>query len=286
MLVAGAMAAASLAVVSGPAAAGGVTLSARAKGTIGNGYRAVRYRGRKGEIVGALSTGAKGVPLVLQAKRFPFHKPFHTVGRVRTEAAGHYAFKVSPTLGTRYRVLLGPDRSVRSRVVTMYVINSFTVKRITAGPGCHHRAPTTCVDHFTFDVYFPPSVAAREVAGRWDSYFGVNVVQDPAKAKLPRTLRLDPSAPIHWSQVSGGTYLMKVAPRYTVGPAYRTKGWNARSYYDSCPPNEYASDGFGLPGNPYHCGAATIRRPDAVSRAEVLRSPGPEMVLAALGSGG
>src|SRR4051794_8314040 len=102
-----------LAFAAGSASAASPTLSIKSSKRIVAYTRAVAISGR-------LSTGQADATVVLQADRFPFDA-FKTVASTTTSEDGTYSFRRKPTLGTRFRVVLGADPQVRSRVVIVYL---------------------------------------------------------------------------------------------------------------------------------------------------------------------
>jgi hypothetical protein len=202
-----------------------------------------------GRIFGTLSTGARGRKLLLQRRVWPFTGAVQTVASTRTRRHGRYRFAVSPTIATRYRVVLASNPAVRSRATTVYVKSLVVSSRCTIGgqrcsrslrlsPGRHRL---TVVERMQWPAIVYPRESTKSVY--W--YYG----QRNGSAHAPRSLGrkavnhqgLLPSQSARWHF------------RHTVRVPRGT--WTFRVV--SCTRDTYRKDGFGLPGR-HHCGASRI----------------------------
>jgi hypothetical protein len=194
-------------------------------------------------LTGQVTGAPAGTPVELQAKTFPFHKPFGNTAATTTNSSGAFTFTVRPALETRYRVRV---LTATSRTVSYYVTGGFREPQ----PGHCQTAPTCRVTAVVLN-YYPRAVARREGTKHWFLYQGVkrNCCHDPAP---PKRLSRSASATARVHRVNATTYRLKVTFTYHVGAHYYWYRWG------TCQRESARSDGFGLPRHIGPCGARSL----------------------------
>lgn len=195
--------------------------------------------GKTATLSGATSDGLAGTTVELQKSTFPYTSGFTAVGQTQTGDGGSYSFTSTPTLATRYRVVLASDSTTQSPVATVYVganwINLPT--KACSGFSCHKR--------FGNHIVYPAAVARREGAKRAYYYFGVRYGSQsipPARVRRVKTG--------HLHRLRGNTYKTSFSVTFSTVQAY---------YYEwvICTKDTESTDGLGLPGR-HGCGGRSI----------------------------
>ncbi len=187
---------------------------------------------------GRATAGSRAVEL--QADPFPFKQGFRTVAERKTGRSGSYAFRVSPTHATRYRIRIGTGGAT-SRVLTVYVlekelVSSCNLCSAPAGPGRHTLKVRVVVEA-------PPGPIGVKGPGYF--YYGqLNGTATPTTLTLRKTV---PLATSHHDELLSASYSVT----FPTGPS--SFAWGM------CYRDAEAKDGYGLPGH-HHCGDQTIRR--------------------------
>lgn len=120
------------------------------------------------QLSGRLSSGGKGVRVLLQADRFPFDHS-RTIAKTSTNATGRFGFQVRPKLGTNYRAVLMRDRNEHSKLARVFVLPSITQSCNVCGSNAPTTSgPKTLLASITFD--YPKHTIAQKLIGR-DAYF-------------------------------------------------------------------------------------------------------------------
>ncbi len=119
----------------------------------------VRLRG----LVTSNGTATPHVSVSLQAKKFPYKKPFHTVGSATTKANGHYVFHQSPSHNTQYHVVVTAHPRQRSSRVTVHVEVRFSTCSFKGHPT---RIRVSCL------MRYPSNVREQGRNAYW--YLGLN----------------------------------------------------------------------------------------------------------------
>jgi hypothetical protein len=242
-------------VLAGPGiSASGSSISLKAKPRIVDYTHPTKFKG-------SLSTGRKGVPLILEAKRFPFNSGFSKVAGATTAKHGKFTFKRKQTAATRYFVALKNDPSVRSKVRTAYISPHFFDVACWISPSNAPSVKYPCrrdslppgagnwIIHETFKVRYP-------AAYQWESqkaeyvYYG----QRNGAKKFPKELQLKKQV----SQHPFGPNVTRVA--YTIPFSSPSSAWG--NLWTSCHRDSEPIDGIGLPGH-HHCGDPSITRRQA-----------------------
>lgn len=190
------------------------------------------FYGGQPQITGRVHDALAGVPVVLQANRFPF-AGFATVRRAVTGAGGAYTFSAAPVLATRYRVALATNPASTSSTVTVYVEARFYKSTSNCPP-----APV-CTVHFTEVLHYPAAVAAREGGKLMYFYFGKRNASEgllPARVDLLQT---------------GRQYRVSSGFSVTFSASFAYGRWKVA--WGVCTRDTEPADGLGLPGH-HGCG--------------------------------
>jgi serine/threonine-protein kinase len=203
-----------------------------------------------GEIKGATS----GEVAQLYAQQFPYKSAPAPAGSVIVHPAGttaKYAFRVTPSLATRYKVELFQSSTATTPVAssaasTIYV----TVTAITGnGQTCHRPV---CHETFPMHVFVPASALSTEISKQWYPYFGLNLApaKQPAPPKLLPLGADDPHV-TKSRRISATEFGLTITFSFRVGnDAFY---WN----WATCAKDTEAEDGIGLPGR-HDCGDKTV----------------------------
>ncbi len=210
---------------------------------------------------GTLNGVTSGEVARLYAQPFPFNRAAAPVSKpVALHPAGQaakasYAFHVTPTVATQYRVEVFANATasaplVRSGSKTVYV--SYTAASPAPTPKACSRP--TCREELTIDVFVPPSAISTEMTKHWYVYFGATVSSSVKVTPAPpATLILGSggakTAPP--TQLSANEFSVEITFTFAVG----THGVNW--LWDACTQDSEAVDGMGLPGS-HGCGSPTI----------------------------
>jgi hypothetical protein len=226
-----------------------------------NGDVWVQYTGGKlasAQVSGRVRGVNAGEVARLYAQPFPFRQKAKPVGSpIALRPAGQaatasYAFLVTPTLATRYRVevfasVSTPTPLVRSEATTVYVAYSASA----ASPKACARP--TCDSNLSIDVIVPPSTMSTEIAKHWYVYFGLSLSTTSATPSAPATLTEGEGEARAGTakQLSADEFTVPVSFRFNVGKNGYNWLWNA------CTQDSEPVDGLGLPGT-HGCGTKTI----------------------------
>jgi hypothetical protein len=255
-VIGGAAIAAQLAaVVPAQAAAPTVTIAAgsKIKPVTGDVY-AVYLGGSYGNatIHGTITGAAAGEVATLYAQRFPFTKAAAPVSSVTLSGAGTrtYSFTVTPTLATRYKVMLFAKSTplATSPIKIVYVVSGGSV---TGGARCGRPV---CKETFHLYTVLPSSALGVEMRKHVYPYFGLNlspVVEPPPPTWL--YLNAGHASVSAARRINASAFENTITFTFTIGNDGFYWGWNA------CWKDTVSADGLGLPG--YHaCGASRVPR--------------------------
>jgi hypothetical protein len=203
----------------------------------------------KATIRGTVAGAAKGDVVRLYSQQFPFTAAPVRVGSGTLSAAKQsYAFTVTPTLATRYRVELFKGTKLLATSVTraVYVVTGGTVK---GGAKCGRPV---CHEQFVIDEFMPASALTYEMSKHVYPYFGLTLgavnVPPPPKVLLLGGGNASVTKP---KRISAGGLEFKISYTFTIGN---------HSYYwlwGACTKDAVTKDGLGLPGS-HGCGAKQI----------------------------
>jgi hypothetical protein len=202
------------------------------------------------QIYGEVKKPVSGEVARLYAQQFPYKNSPTPAGSVTLHPAGttaSYAFQVTPTLATRYRVELFQSGTAAtplatSGVATVYVMLYRTLEKSqTCGrPVCNESLQVTYL--------VPPSALQAEMSKREYVYFGINL-SPSTEPSPPQYLALgagDGHATTS-RRISADEFGNTVTFSFQVGAdAFR---WS----WGQCAMATEAADGIGLPGH-HACG--------------------------------
>jgi Protein kinase domain len=217
----------------------------------------VVYRGGRNAIAqvrGEINGVRPGEIAQLYAQQFPFRSAPVPVGSVILHPSGTaaaYAFQVTPSVATRYQVVL-----LRSSTATSPLASSATSTIYVVLSGANGKAQRcsrpVCQETFRVSVPVPASALITELSKRWYSYFAVALAPDKAPP-APGRLRLGAGH----SRVSRSRRISATEFRLTVTYSFRI---GARAYdwsWNVCTKDTEAADGIGLPGR-HGCGGKNL----------------------------
>jgi hypothetical protein len=211
-------------------------------------YRDGRYA--SAQVHGQITGTTSGEVARLYAQQFPYSRAPVPVGSVILEPASgtaSYAFTVTPTLATRYRVKLFRSSTANtplgsSAVSTVYV----TVTGISDAARTCQRP--VCHEALHLRVKVPAAAMSTELAKQWYPYFAVRLAPGKSPA-APRILRLGAASP----RVTPSRRVSRTEFRLTYRFSFRV-GDHAYNWNQAlCARDTEARDGIGLPGG-HTCG--------------------------------
>jgi hypothetical protein len=204
-------------------------------------------------VEGRLSSGRRGVTVLLEVRQWPFRGSFKAVGSELTGRGGVFNFIERPPRATEFRV--SPPGST-SRTETVYLYPGYENASCTwSGPqgqgSCIHAPtkPGAYTMHFGFDYVYPAAAAAKEsglpVFVYFAECFGCSAV--------PSTLHRQKGVSQH--RTGPNTAQVSISQSFTV-----RAGQRYRWYLAPCLQSTERGNGFGLPGAPgsHHCGSPTV----------------------------
>ncbi len=236
-----------------------ISIAVTAKAKPVTGYVMVFYRSgaySTASVHGTITGGAAGEVAALYGQQFPFKRAAVRLGSIRltSSAKVSYAFKVTPTLVTKYDVRLFASTGSKAQIA----ISPLRVIFVQPG-GATTGGPTKCgrpVCHETFRLWWivPDSVLGVAMKDPIYAYFGINL----------GTVKVPP--PPYWLYKNGGGAKVSGPHRVNAGEFETTVTYTFtigyHSYYwlwIACGRDQMAKDGLGLPG--YHgCGASRVPR--------------------------
>jgi serine/threonine protein kinase len=202
------------------------------------------------EVSGEIRKAANGEVARLYAQQFPFKNAPTAARSVIVRPAGgvgRYAFQVTPTLATRYRVELfrsgtSPEPFAISDVKTIYVALRVVL------PNAQKCSGSVCYDSVAANFEAPPSALGAEMSKKVYVYSGLNLTKT-GNAPVPKWLSLgaDKSDVVGTEQVSADEFSATVTFSFTRGSDSYDLAWNM------CLKDAVAQDGIGLPGH-HGCG--------------------------------
>ena len=241
------------AVVPAQAAAPTITIAAASKIKPVTGDVYVVYLGGSygnATIHGTITGAAAGEVATLYAQRFPYTKAAAPVRSVTLSGAGTrtYSFTVTPTLATRYKVMLFAKSTplATSPIKIVYVVSGGSV---TGGARCGRPV---CKETFHVYTVLPSSALGVEMRKHVYPYFGLNlapVVEPPPPTWL--YLNAGHASVTGTHRIAADAYEATLTFTFTIGnDGYR---WD----WTGCTRDTVFRDGLGLPG--YHnCGASRV----------------------------
>jgi hypothetical protein len=204
-------------------------------------------------VAGRLSSGRRGVTVILGVRRWPFHGSFKAVRSELTGRMGRFNFIERPSSATEFQV---SSPASTSRTETVYLYPGYENASCTwSGPqgqgSCSHAPtkPGAYTMHFGFDYVYP--VAARSGESRLPVF--VYFAECFGCTAIPTTLHRQGTVSQHRTGPNNAQVSISQAFSVRAGQKYR---W----YLAPCVQSTERSNGFGLPGGAgaHHCGSASV----------------------------
>jgi serine/threonine protein kinase len=211
------------------------------------------------QISGQVKDAVSGEVAQLYAQPFPFHHAPVPAGSVILRPAGakaRYAFTVTPSVATRYKVEVFQNSAATSALVSSANRTVYVTVTATSGNGQTCSRPV-CHETFRDSVPVPASALATEMAKRWYSYFGLSL--GPKNVPPPPPLLTLGAGNPHVTasrQISATEFSFTITFTFRIGNDAYNWNWNA------CSQDTEAEDGIGLPG---HHGCGDQRIPDSTT---------------------
>ena len=217
----------------------------------------VVYRGGRNAIAqvrGEINGVRPGEIAQLYAQQFPFRSAPVPVGSVSLHPSGGtaaYAFQVTPSVATRYKVVLLRSSTARSPLASSAVSTVYVVLSGANGKARRCSRPV-CREAFRISVPVPASALMTELSKRWYSYFAVALAPDKVPP-APKRLRLGAghSRVSRSRRISATEFRLTVTYSFQVGARAYDWSWNV------CTKDTEAADGIGLPGR-HGCGGRNL----------------------------
>jgi hypothetical protein len=209
------------------------------------------------DVDGGVASATPGEIARLYAQPFPYTSPSVPVQTITLKpisgGGDGYDFKVSPTVATRYRVVLLRSATATtplaaSATQTLYVVGYYKYQQIGGYYGCTSPVyPNTCTVQYDITAYSPPADLQAAMAAPRHVYVGqafVSTSQPP--------LRLYPTASVSAPRrIADNAY--EVTVTFTIAS---TKVVELRDF-GFCTAPAAASNGLGLPADAT-CGQESI----------------------------
>ena len=217
----------------------------------------VIYQGGKqasAQIQGEIKGVTNGEVARLYAQQFPYDRAPGAAGSTILVPAGtiaRYAFTVTPSLATRYKVELFRSSTAATALASSPVSTIYVTLSGLSGNGQKCSRPV-CHETLAVSVLVPASALSTESAKQLYPYFAV-ALSATKQPTMPQWLVLNADAP-HFSaphRISADEYGYSVSFTFRVGNDGYAWNWNA------CANDTEAIDGLGLPGH-HGCGAARV----------------------------
>lgn len=207
-------------------------------------------------ISGEISDVTSGEVAGLYAQQFPYTSAPALIASLPVQSAGGtatYAFQVTPSLATRYRVELFRNSTATtplaiSTTTTVYVVYHGTATNTKTCNG------VTCSVTTKYIETVPPSALATEMAKQWYVYFAVNLSSSGQPA-TPTSMQLGAGNPVVGTaqRVAADEFSRSITFTFT----YHND--NYQSSWEWCAQDTEAQDGVGLPGH-HGCGDPSVLR--------------------------
>ena len=266
LMTGGAATAASLAFRGPPAL--GIQIAAKSGQPPAGGDVYVRYRDSSNataQIYGQVSDAASGEIARLYAQPFPYRSAAVLAGSVILRPAGtmaDYAFRVTPSLATRYKVELFRNGAAARPLATSPATTIYVTATAVTGSAQKCRRPV-CHEKFSVRVLVPAPALGTEMAQQWYPYSALKTA--PAREPpSPQVLLLGTGTPqiSKTQRVSRDEFGLTITFSFPIGNHAYSWNWTA------CSRPAEAADGIGLPGQ-NGCGSERTR----ASAAGMLVSP-------------
>jgi hypothetical protein len=207
------------------------------------------------QVSGQVTNTVSGEVAMLYAQQFPFTKPPTLVGSVAlhpSDTTAQYAFQVTPTLATRYRVEVVRNSNATAPLASSATSSIFVIMN-QPGTNTSDCPSSECRAMETVTVQVPASALSAQMSEPVYTYFAINLGTDVT----PQTLQLGAGNPV----VSTPQQIS--ADEYQFHLTFSCSNNNESSYeaaWRHCTKSIEAEDGIGLPGSgSYGCGSQTVQ---------------------------
>jgi serine/threonine protein kinase len=239
-----------------------VAIATKSSLTPVSGYTYVGFQAGKdasAQINGQVKGATSGEVAELYAQPFPYKNAPTQAGAVILHPVGKtakYAFQVTPSIATRYKVELFQSSTARTPLVSSAISTVYVGYYSTSGNGQTCGRPV-CHETFPVQIFVPASALSTEISKHWYAYLGLSLStgKEPASPK--------------WQQLGTGDARVTAAHRIsatefglTVTFSFRI-GNDAYSWdWSACSQGTEAEDGIGLPGH-HACGDQRVLASDS-----------------------
>jgi serine/threonine-protein kinase len=212
------------------------------------------------EVSGEVSKATNGEVAALYAQQFPYKRALAKVSTLVLHPAGgtaRYAFRVTPTLATRYQVELFRGRTATtpiaaSGVETVYVS---TAERVSKAQPC---SSSVCGESSQATFTAPPSALRVEMSKKPWVYFGIRLSKTNKNVPAPSSILLGAGHGV----VAGELQISADQFEVIITFSYTTDGDHAVAVWGVCVKDTLAIDGLGLPGH-HGCGDNSVPYPSS-----------------------
>jgi hypothetical protein len=258
VILAAAGLAAGLLLPRGPARTTAVPISVKSAHPAVSGDVYVTYLGgarANAEVYGTIKNAANGEIATLYAQQFPYKSAPAQVSSVILDPAGNaasYAFQVTPTLATRYRVELFQNSTASTPLGTSGIATIYVAAHVTH-ENTQECSPPVCSQSLLLTYLVPPSALRTEMSARPYVYFNINLAPTTVEPAVPRWL-LQGAGHGHVTvprRISADEFIETVTFSFRIGTAAY------RFFWEKCTKTNEAEDGIGLPGH-HGCGDARV----------------------------
>jgi hypothetical protein len=221
-----------------------------------DGFALVIYKATTGNvntatISGTVTTTVATDTATLQAEPFgaKSYKPVGSPLSLTSVGVNDYAFNVTPSLATKYEVVVTGTDSGTSSPVTVYV----TLANIVTSSKVQPCSPARCVDIVKVSTTLPASAYKVESRKHFYLYLAIGHFRG-TKAILPKDFTLSKA-----SKASKPT--RKTSSRFVVTLKYIVPHPHANTVWEFtfCTKDAVSKDGIGLPGH-HGCGSKQFAR--------------------------
>jgi hypothetical protein len=198
-------------------------------------------------ISGEIKNAARGEVARLYSQQFPYTAAPAPAGSVTLHPADKtatYAFRVTPTLATRYQVKLFPSRTATNPLVSSVIRTIYVIMGQPNAPTSHTCTGGQCRAKETVTVQLPASALSTQMAARpIYTYFAI-AYSPSGEPAAPQTLQLGAGNPVVSTphQISADEYQFTL----TFSFPNNAEAWQAS--WRRCTKSLEAQDGIGLPG--------------------------------------
>ena len=210
------------------------------------------------EVSGTVTKAEIGEVAALYAQQFPYKSALVKISALTLHSVrgtARYAFRVTPTLATRYRVELFKDRTATTPVA-MSGVKIIYVSSADSTSNDRKCSSSVCYESAQEIITVPPSLLKFEMSKTLYAYFGLKLSKTQKNVPPPSSILLGAGNGLVLAkeQISADQFKVIATFSFTVGNNYNQLGWAV------CDKDTVAADGIGLPGH-HGCGDKSIPYP-------------------------